>query len=75
MKLRVHHLPAAYETDPKFPSSCYETGALTIADIVPVLFTLCVQKEVKVYEVKTGLVQLSFRRWLTDELQQCWDVS
>ena len=42
--------------------------------IVPVLFILCEQKEVTVHDVKNDIVQITFRRWLTDELQICWDL-
>jgi hypothetical protein len=44
-----------------------------LSDITPVLFTLCDQKEAKVYQVKNGLVQITFRRWLTNELLNYWD--
>lgn len=42
--------------------------------IVPVLFLLCEQKEVMVAEVKSGSVPIIFRRWLTPELQTCWNL-
>jgi len=45
-----------------------------LATIAPTLFILCEQKEAKVFYVKHGLIQITFRRWLTDELQHCWDL-
>jgi hypothetical protein len=45
-----------------------------LANIVPDLFILCEQKEAKVYDVKNGLVHITFRKWLTDDLQNCWDL-
>ena len=44
-----------------------------LAVIAPILFTLCEQKEARVFDVKNGLIQITFKRWLTDELQNCWD--
>ena len=41
--------------------------------VVPVVFILCEQKEASVANVKNGKIQITFRRWLTDELQTCWD--
>jgi hypothetical protein len=37
-------------------------------------FILSEQKDVSVADVKSGRVLLSFRRWLTSELQTCWDM-
>jgi hypothetical protein len=37
-------------------------------------FILCEQKEVTVHDVKNDIVQITFRRWLTYELQICWDL-
>jgi len=36
---------------------------------IPVLFILCNQKEVSVADVKSGRVEITFRRWLPAELQ------
>lgn len=47
---------------------------LPIYQIAPILFLLCEQKEACVAEVKTGKIQISFSRWLTNELQTCWDL-
>jgi len=45
-----------------------------ICCIAPVLYILCDQKDVCVADVKSGRIQITFRRWLTDELQSCWDL-
>lgn len=37
-------------------------------------FILSEQKDVSVADVKSGRVLLSFIRWLTSELQTCWDM-
>lgn len=42
-----------------------------IYKIAPVLFILNKQKEVTVADIKTGIVQLTFSRWLSNELQTC----
>lgn len=44
-----------------------------ICNISSVLFILCEQKNVSVADVKSGKVQISFSRWLTSELQTCWN--
>jgi hypothetical protein len=41
--------------------------------LTPELYTLCEQKEITVDRVKSGEIQLSFRRWLTPELRNVWD--
>ena len=45
----------------------------SILAVVPALLILCDQKEVSAADVKSGQIQITFRRWLTDDLQSCWD--
>jgi len=39
----------------------------------PVVFKLCVQKDVYVYQVVTEAVNITFTRWLTNELSDEWN--
>ena len=41
--------------------------------IAPTLFFLCDQKDISVADIKHSRIHVTFRRWLTDELQTCWD--
>jgi hypothetical protein len=42
--------------------------------IVPILYILCDQKDVCVAHVKTGKILITFRRWLTHDLEYCWNL-
>jgi hypothetical protein len=42
--------------------------------VAPTLFILCDQKDVNVADVKCGRIHITFRRWLTDDLQTCWNL-
>ena len=37
------------------------------------LFKLCEQKNITLFQVKCGEIQLSFTRWLVDNLKSDWD--
>lgn len=40
-----------------------------LCSLIPVLYVLCEQKEISVADVKTGVISITFRRWLPIELQ------
>ena len=45
----------------------------TVYTIIPTLFILCEQREGIVADVKSGEIQITFRRWLTAKLQTRWE--
>jgi len=40
--------------------------------MLPILFKLCEQKDSYVHQVLVGTVQLTFSRWLTEDLSTEW---
>jgi hypothetical protein len=44
-----------------------------LCTVAPELFELCECKEVTVNKVRSGEVQITFRRWLPDNLRTSWD--
>lgn len=60
----------------KEPDSALTHGCMItpINSIAPILYTLCDQKDANVADVKSAKIHITFRRWLTAELQTCWDL-
>jgi hypothetical protein len=45
-----------------------------LCSLIPVLYALSEQKGISVADVKTGIICITFRRWLPLELQNIWDM-
>lgn len=47
---------------------------IPIRDVAPILFIISKQKEASVADVKSGKIQMTFTRWLHNDLQTEWDT-